>query len=249
MVEASSDAGHVTRLLVDCGFRLSQLDQRLARIGLHAADIDAVFVTHEHGDHIGCAKQLGLRDGTPVWMSQGSYAAIGEPDMQGCLRLAHDTETIDLGELCVTPFTVPHDAREPLQLTCSDGQHHLGILTDLGHVTPHVLEHLASCRTVLLECNHDVQMLASSRYHASLKRRVGGSLGHLSNVQATEVVQALRPAQSLWPAALQQVVAAHLSQQNNTPERARAALSEAMGCNPTDIGVADALVGTDWVCV
>ena len=155
VVEAGA-GGHVTRLLVDCGLGLRVLEQRLAQAGLTTANLDAIFITHEHGDHIGCALTLALRDRLPLWMSPGTFAAIGSPDLDGLLRAACDTVTLEIGELRVTPFTVPHDAREPLQLRCSDGDAHLGILTDLGHATAHLLEQLARCNAMLLECNHEI---------------------------------------------------------------------------------------------
>ena len=234
-------AHHVTRLLVDCGLGLKQLDLRLARAGLQAGDLDAVFVTHEHGDHIGSARQLALRQRLPVWMSLGTYEGIGSPDFDGLLNLARDGVAITMGELCATPFNVPHDAREPLQLRCSDGAASLGILTDLGHATPHVLGQLAMCQALLLECNHDVDLLSGSTYPPFLKRRVGGQMGHLSNTQAAGIVR------DLQHPGLATVVAAHLSRQNNQPVLARAALAGALGCSHADVGVADQVLGTDWI--
>ena len=125
VVEASSGIT-TTRLLVDAGFSLKELDLRLARAGLAASDLDAVFVTHEHGDHIGCARQLAVRERIPVYMSHGTYLAIGEPDFAGLLRIVCDSQAFEVGALQVRPFTVPHDAREPLQLTCGDGAVRLG---------------------------------------------------------------------------------------------------------------------------
>jgi len=136
-------------------------------------------------------------------------------DFGGWLRLARDEQAITLGALRLQPFTVPHDAREPLQLTCSDGDATLGILTDLGHVTGHVAHHLQNCTALLLECNHDPDMVALSAYPAFLKQRITGRLGHLANAQAAELLQRVRHG------ALRQVVAAHLSAQNNRPELAR----------------------------
>lgn len=242
IVEAGS--GHlVKRLLVDCGLTIKALDQRLARAGLSACDIDAIFITHEHGDHIGCAHAVALRERIPVWMSLGTFAAIGSPDFEGLRRQAIDGASIDLGEMRVTPFTVPHDAREPLQLRCSDGALNLGILTDLGHATAHVLEQLAMCNALLLECNHEAAMLAASAYPPFLKKRVGGKYGHLSNQAAADIARAIRHA------GLRTVVAAHLSAQNNSPELARAAMALALDCSMTDIGIADPARGTDWIGV
>lgn len=242
VVEAHG-AQHVTRLLVDCGLTLRQLDLRLERAGLQAGDLDAVFVTHEHGDHIGSARQLALRQKLPVWMSQGTYDGVGRPDFGGFLNLAGDCVAITLGELCVTPFSVPHDAREPLQLRCSDGDTSLGILTDLGHATPKVLTQMALCHAILLECNHDPDLLAGSSYPPFLKKRVGGDHGHLSNAAAADIARAIHHP------GLGTVVAAHLSRQNNRPELARAALCEALGRVVEDIGVADPVHGTGWLDV
>jgi phosphoribosyl 1,2-cyclic phosphodiesterase len=231
----------LTHLLIDCGLGIRQLDARLARAGMLAEQIDAIFITHEHSDHVGCARQLALRDRIPVYMSRGTYLAIGEPDFDGLLRIACDAVVIELGALQVKPFTVPHDAREPLQLTCSDGAGRLGVATDMGHASSHVLEQLAGCATVLLECNHDPGMLAASSYPAFLKRRVGGDYGHLANSAAAAIAQAL------LPRGLKQVVAAHLSEQNNRPDLARTALAAVLGCDPADIHVADSGSGCGWL--
>jgi phosphoribosyl 1,2-cyclic phosphodiesterase len=242
VVEATC-GGQVTRILVDCGLGLKHLDGRLAQAGLFARDISAVFITHEHGDHIGCARQLALRDRIPVWMSHGTYAAIGQPDFEGLVGVAQDGTAIAVGALQLIPFTVPHDAREPLQLTCTDGASRLGILTDLGHATSHVLEQLALCQALVLECNHDEGLLAGSSYPPFLKRRVGGMYGHLANSAAAAIAQAV------CHPGLRQVVAAHLSEQNNRPELAQAALAAALGCAAGDVLVAGPANGTGWLTV
>jgi phosphoribosyl 1,2-cyclic phosphodiesterase len=239
VIQARGGTG-ITHLLVDCGLGLPQLDKRLRLAGMLADQIDAIFVTHEHGDHIGCARQLALRERIPVYMSRGTYMAIGEPDFGGLLRLVCDSETFEVGALQVRPFTVPHDAREPLQLTCGDGAVRLGVLTDLGHATAHVLEQLAGCQSLLLECNHDPQMLASGSYPPFLKRRVGGDWGHLANEAAAAIALAIQPR------GLKQVMAAHLSEQNNRPEVVREVLARTLGCGEDDILVADGPSGSDW---
>ncbi|MEP7295726.1 MAG: MBL fold metallo-hydrolase [Burkholderiales bacterium] len=238
------EAGHgasTRRLLIDCGFSLRELESRLARIGLVCADLHAVFITHEHGDHIGCATTLARRHRLPLWMSRGTWRAIGEPALPDPVGFARDGQTIDLGELQLTPFTVAHDAQEPLQLRCTDGAHHLGVLTDVGSSSAHLLQHLRACDALLLECNHDLEMLASSRYPASLKARVGGRLGHLSNDSAAQILAAC------MHSGLNRLVAAHLSQQNNTPQLARAALAPVWGAAPDDIVVADQRGGFGWI--
>jgi phosphoribosyl 1,2-cyclic phosphodiesterase len=240
VIQARSDSA-MTHLLVDCGLGIRQLEARLGQAGLLAEQIDAIFITHEHADHVGCARRLAVRERIPVWMSHGTYAALGEPDFDGLLRIACDAATIEVGALQMRPFTVPHDAREPLQLTCTDGATRLGVLTDLGHATSHVLAQVAGCATLVLECNHDAQMLATSTYPPFLKRRVGGAYGHLANADAAQI------ARTLLPSGLRQVVAAHLSEQNNRPELARQALAAALGCSEADIHVADAATGSGWL--
>lgn len=230
----------VTRVLVDCGLGIRQLDARLAQAGLSASDIHAVFITHEHADHIGCVRGFALRGHIPVWMSHGTHVGMGSPDLGGLLRVARDSQAISIGEIELRPFTVPHDAREPLQLVCSDGARRLGVLTDLGHASSHVLQQLAGCDALLLECNHDPDLLQASRYPPFLKRRVGGMWGHLSNQAAAEVARALHHP------GLRQVMAAHLSQQNNRPDLARDALAGALGCTPDDIAVATVEGSGGW---
>ncbi|CAM3344569.1 MBL fold metallo-hydrolase [Polaromonas hydrogenivorans] len=229
------------RILIDCGLGIRQLALRLAQADLRFEDIHAVFITHEHGDHVGCARTLALRHRIPVWMSQGTHSAIGAPDFEGLLHTARDGKAIDLGGLQLMPFTVPHDAREPLQLNCTDGSAKLGILTDLGHATPHVMAHLQACDALLLESNHDTELLNQSVYPAFLKRRVGGDYGHLSNAAAAGIACAANHS------GLKHVVAAHLSAQNNRPDLAQDALSHALGCKRSDIVVAGAASGTPWL--
>ena len=231
----------LTHLLVDCGLGIRELDKRLAGAGMLAEQIDAIFITHEHGDHIGCARQLALRERIPVYMSEGTYAAIGQPDFAGLLRLAGDGAAFALGGLQVRPFTVPHDAREPLQLSCTDGETRLGLLTDLGHVSTHVLQELTGCATLLLECNHDEALLMAGSYPPFLKRRVGGAYGHLANSAAAALARSL-----LAAGALRQVVAAHLSEQNNRPELARQALTDALG-TAVEVHLADGPTGSGWI--
>ena len=239
LIEAT--ALRTVRVLVDCGLGLKHLTFRLAQAGVQPEDISALFITHEHADHIGCARSFALRYRIPVWMSRGTHAALGSPDFDGLLGVASDGLAIDLAELQLLPFTVPHDAREPLQLSCTDGSAKLGILTDLGHATTHVLAHLQGCSALMLECNHDTDMLAQSAYPAFLKRRVGGLYGHLSNLQAAEI------ASKVMHQGLKQVVAAHLSEQNNHSTLVQDVLASALSCRPNDIVVATPGNGTSWL--
>ncbi|MDI9334621.1 MAG: MBL fold metallo-hydrolase [Cytophagales bacterium] len=232
-----------TRLLIDCGLPYKHLEERLARRGLGLEDLDAVFVTHEHSDHIGCARQLALQVRVPIWMSRGTYAAIGAPDMGGYVRFVSDGVGVAIGDCHLRPFTVAHDAKEPLQLVVSDGQKTVGLLTDVGHTTPYVSSCMQGLDALILECNHDADLLTAGAYPPFLKQRVAGNYGHLSNEQAAQFLQ------TVSHHGLQHVVAAHLSLQNNKTDLAQAALAQVLNANPSDICVADAENGFDWLAV
>jgi len=240
VIEATSGTT-TSRVLVDCGFTARELKARLARAGLVPGDIDALFVTHEHADHVGCALGFARRHRLPVWMSRGTWRAIGEPEPEPLVRFARDGEAIAVGDLLLRPYTVPHDAAEPLQPCFSDGAFHFGVLTDAGSITPHLIEQLQGCHALLLECNHDLAMLAASRYPPSLKSRIGGRFGHLSNDASARILAAC------LHAGLRHVVAAHLSRENNRPELALAALATACGARSTDLLAAGPDWGFDWL--
>jgi phosphoribosyl 1,2-cyclic phosphodiesterase len=228
-----------THVLIDCGPGLRDITQRLAEVGLDAAQLDALFITHEHADHAGSAIQLAKRDNLPLITSYGTWQAMGAPESLAP-RWASDGQAIDLGDVTLRPFTVPHDAREPLQLRIESPTAHLGLLTDLGHVSSHVEQALQGVTALLIECNHCPTLLAQSRYPATLKRRIGGDWGHLSNKQAADLVRRLSHA------SLTRVIAAHLSEENNRPELAQQALAEALGWPMSRINVATQANGSDW---
>ena len=242
VVEASGGIT-TTRLLVDAGFSLRELELRLARAGLEPADLDAVFVTHEHSDHIGCAIGFAEKHRLAVWMSRGTWRAIGEKSVPERLGFVRDGEKVALGDLELNPFTVAHDAAEPLQLRCSDGNASLGVLTDLGSITEHMLDGVRGVDALVLECNHDETMLAESRYPPSVKARIGGRYGHLSNALAVELLA------SGIAAGLRQLVGAHLSRENNRPQIVRSALAACWGSSEDDVVIADPLLGSPWLQV
>ena len=236
LVVAVSD----THLLFDCGFSLSDTERRLHRLGLTAHDLTAIFVTHEHADHARGVARLARRYDLPVYATFGTVAAMG-PSWDGVeLRHIEDGAAVEVGPMVVEPFTVPHDAREPVQFVVGDASARLGMLTDVGESTPHILFALQGCSALLLEANHCSQMLAAGPYPASLKARVGGPQGHLSNDQAAAVLNLVRSDK------LATVVAAHLSQQNNRPELARRAFAGILG-DDFPIAIAEQGEGTGWL--
>jgi len=226
-------------LLVDCGLSVRRVESGLQRLGRALDDLTAVLVTHEHTDHIGRVERLARRVDLPVWMSAGTGQMFGpEPAFEWRGISSHESFSCD--GVTVRPFPVPHDAREPTQFVVDDGRHQLGLLTDAGSVTPHMVEMLSECDALFLECNHDPDLLLNGDYPAALKRRVGGDWGHLSNQQAADLLRRLDCGR------LQFVAAAHLSEQNNDPDLAVAALHEVLG-DIERIHVADQESGLQWL--
>jgi phosphoribosyl 1,2-cyclic phosphodiesterase len=231
-------------LMVDCGMGIRELERRVEAAGKQPQDIRGIFITHEHGDHAGCAESWSRKYDCPVLLSRGTWHGLKDPQFGGGMQFVRDGEHYPFHGLDLRPFTVPHDAREPLQLRIADRDVHLGILTDLGHVTPHVIESLLGVHTLILECNHDPDMLRTGRYPPSLKKRVGGDWGHLTNAQAGAVLQ------RVWHRSMHQLIAAHLSEANNTPELVLNTLVQALPeDHDTTLIVAAPDTGTDWIDV
>jgi phosphoribosyl 1,2-cyclic phosphodiesterase len=230
-----------TRVMIDCGFGLRETGVRLARLGLAPDSIAAILVTHEHSDHVGGVPAFAARHRIPVWATFGTLSAVAAR-VGGLAKVfgfdSHDAFAI--GALNIAPFPVPHDAREPVQFVVGDGARRLGVLTDIGASTPYVEASLTGCDALVIECNHDLDLLAGSDYPFPLKQRIAGPYGHLHNEAAAGIVERIDTSK------LQHVLAAHLSQQNNTPDKARTALSTALGCAPDWVGVADQATGFGW---
>jgi phosphoribosyl 1,2-cyclic phosphodiesterase len=229
-----------TRILLDCGFGPREVSRRLDRLGLVPEDIHAVVVTHEHSDHIGGVAACARRFGWTVYATHGTASASLADEKNVQVQPIRGDCRFVVGDLELNPFPVPHDAREPVQYVFSAGDLRLGVLTDVGVATPHMIACLKGCDALVLECNHDAGMLAGGVYPQRLKQRIAGRYGHLENRAAAELLTELEPLR------LKHLVAAHLSEENNRPELARAALAAAIGCAADWIGVADQETGFDW---
>lgn len=229
-----------TRLLLDCGFGIQETITRLARLALQPEDLNGILITHEHADHIGGVVRFARRFNLPVWLTHGTLTNHGPAQNLPDIRLIDGHTAFQVEDIEVQPFPVPHDAREPVQYAFSCGSRKLGVLTDTGGTTPHIESVLSGCDALVLECNHDADMLRDGSYPPSLKHRVAGRFGHLDNHMAARLLA------SLDNRKLQHLIAAHLSEKNNTSELARSALSGVLNCDPEWIGVADQMDGFDW---
>ncbi|MDQ9171746.1 MBL fold metallo-hydrolase [Oxalobacteraceae bacterium R-40] len=230
-----------TTIMVDCGFGIRETEQRLAKLHLLPQQIDGIVVTHEHQDHIGGVFKFAQKHRIPVWLSFGTFQASRQTHANVRINFCRDGEAFSIKGLELHPFTVPHDAREPLQYAISDNCNRLGVLTDIGQSTSHVVDSLGTCDALVLECNHDRQMLAKSSYPHSLKQRIGGLYGHLSNQVSAEILEAVDQSK------LKKVIAAHLSRQNNSADLAYAAMAGALESDNAEISVACQDNGFDWI--
>ena len=232
-----------TRLLLDCGFGTREIVARLEKLSLAPEQITGILVTHEHDDHAKGAFKFAAKYHIPVWLSHGTRLMTERylPE-KGALQInvidSHTSFAIE--HIQVTPYPVPHDAREPTQFTFTDGQYKLGVLTDAGSSTPHIEQVLSGCDALILECNHDLTMLKNGPYSHALKQRVGGRLGHLDNISAASLLTKLDNSK------LKHILAAHLSAKNNTQALAKQALSGALNCELGWIGIAEQANGFDW---
>jgi len=233
-----------TSILIDCGFSLKEAESRMSRLHFEPQQLDAILVTHEHQDHAAGIARLALKYQIPIVMTYGTMRALHQQLAtlleQDLVNLISSHDDFEIADLLVHPFPVPHDAREPVQYTVSNGANKIGVLTDTGCSTPHIEESLKDCDALILECNHDLEMLKNGPYPATLKNRVSSRIGHLDNGTSAAILSKVKHTR------LTSVVAAHISAQNNTPELAQSALSHILGWDKQDILVADQWQGLAW---
>jgi len=222
-----------TSILIDAGLSGVELDRRLRSRGLNPTDLDAIVVSHEHSDHIQGVGILSRRYKLPVYINRKTECASPQ------LGNLHEKRPFVCGaafcikELIIHPFSISHDAEDPAGFTIGQNGITIGIATDLGFVTSMVKEHLKRCSALILEANHDSTMLESGPYPWHLKQRIKSRVGHLSNIDSKKLLLEVQHQD------LQQVVLAHLSETNNTPQKALAEVLEALNRCKTRLSVAD----------
>jgi phosphoribosyl 1,2-cyclic phosphodiesterase len=219
------------RIALDCGLSLRQLERRMKAVGLASHGLDALFASHEHIDHVRGVPSLARRRQTPLFATRGTVQGLVEP-VAVAGALVPDRE-LKVGTLAVTAVSTSHDAAEPVAFVVGDGACRVAVVTDTGMVGDALLERLAGCHGLLLECNHDPDLLRVGPYPWPLKRRIASAIGHLSNVQARMAIEQLAHGR------LEVVIGMHLSRENNAPELALRELALCLAGSPVHVATAD----------
>lgn len=200
-------------ILVDAGISCRETEKRMARLGLSMQKVKAIFISHEHSDHIRGLAVLAKKYRLPVYVTDGTVHHCGDVPSELCFSLKSYLP-VQVGSLSITGFPKHHDAVEPHSFMITDGDIKIGVFTDIGATCEHLIRHFAQCHAAFLEANYDEAMLEQGRYPFYLKRRIRGGKGHLSNAQALQLFIDHRPP------FMSHLLLAHLSKDNNDPELA-----------------------------
>ena len=232
------------RLMIAAGFSCREIEKRLAMVGIDAADFDGLILTHEHSDHTRGVKRFARRHGVPVYATAGTLAEVGLPTDEVDTHVVASGRPQEVGPYVIEPFDVPHDAREPIGLVVEDRLgRRIGIVADLGARSQLAWGRLTDLDALILESNHDLDMLRSGPYPWPLKQRVASRHGHLSNREAAQGIAELDSSHMQW------VVLYHLSRTNNMPALALESAGEALSKegSPAQLRVASQFEPTSWM--
>ena len=222
-----------TSILIDAGLSGTEIQRRLNSRNLSAEHLDAIVVSHEHSDHIQAVGVLSRRYSVPVYINRKAGNAMQQLGKIQQLRMFDCGATFPINNLIIHPFSISHDAADPVGFTIGQNGTKIGIATDLGIATSMVKEHLKNCSLLILESNHDPDMLADGPYPWPLKQRIKSRTGHLSNVDSKNLLQELQHER------LEHVILAHLSETNNTPRKAYEEVAKALARSKTRLTVAE----------
>jgi phosphoribosyl 1,2-cyclic phosphodiesterase len=229
------------RLLIDAGLSAREIERRLRQIGRGPETLDGVLISHEHSDHIQGVGALARRHKLPVYANAATWWKA-----QHIVGVVEDRREFWTGtplwlkDLGIDPFSLPHDADDPVAFRISWHRRSLAIVTDLGYPSQLVRERIKGCHLLVLEANHDDAMLKAGPYPWPLKQRIGGKSGHLSNLQSSQLLR------DVLHDELEQVVLAHLSETNNLPDLARLTAQEVVGSRDTRLSVASQRDVSEW---
>jgi len=216
-----------TAILIDAGLSATEIKRRLRSRGLNPKDLNAIVVTHEHSDHIQAVGVLSRQLKLPIYLSRNIEKKVSSGNSLHEIQTFSSGSTFQINNLAVHPFAVSHDAADPVGFTIGQNGSRIGVATDLGIVTPHVKENLKHCHLLILEANHDPDMLINGPYPWYLKRRIQSRSGHLSNQQSKRLLMELQHK------GLEHVILAHLSQTNNAPQKVLTEISGVLTrCKP-----------------
>lgn len=210
-------------VLVDAGISCRETEKRMKRLGLSMLRVKAIFVSHEHTDHIKGVPVIAKKYKLPVYITDATLRSGGLPLKPEQVVPFRAYEPVQVGSLSVTAFPKHHDASEPHSFIVSNGQVNIGVFTDIGAPCEHVIQHFRQCHAAFLESNYDEQLLEKGRYPFFLKNRIRGGKGHLSNNQALEIFKAYRPP------FMSHLLLSHLSAENNHPDLVHALFTEHAG--------------------
>lgn len=199
-------------VLIDAGISCRETEKRMARLGLDMEKVKAIFVSHEHGDHITGIPALSKKYQLPVYANATTFKQAAIPVEEHLVRHFSVNESIQIGQISVKPFSKKHDAVDPTSFVVSHQETHVGVFTDIGVVCQETEQHFKQCHAVFLEANYDAAMLMEGNYPYHLKQRITSGLGHLSNAQALELYLNHKPKH------LSHLILSHLSKNNNSPQ-------------------------------